>query len=335
MKIGLIGSGSFGTSLGSLLADKGYEVLMWTRSEEQARSINEEHRNNKHLTHLRLPSNLKATTDLESVVRDKDLILSAPPSHVLAEILQTIKDWIPENIPIVSATKGIENDTLRLVSDIFEEILPERFHPNLCFLSGPSFAKEIVERVPTAVSIASKNQFAAKKVQEIFSFTYFRTYWTSDVVGIELGGSLKNVIAIASGVSDGLGLGQNARAALITRGLNEITRLGVKMGADAMTFLGLAGLGDLVLTCCGDLSRNRTVGMKLGQGKKLNQILSEMNEVAEGVKTTKSAYQLAKKLNVEMPITEEVYKMLYEDKSPRDVIKDLMSRDLKKEGLYH
>lgn len=335
MKIGLIGSGSFGTSLGSLLADKGYEVLMWTRSEEQARAINEEHRNIKHLSHLRLPPNLKASTDLEEVVQDKELLLSAPPSHVLSEILQKIKNFIPENIPIVSATKGIENDTLRLVSDIFEEILPERFHPNLCFLSGPSFAKEIVERVPTAVSIASKNQFAAKKVQEIFSFSYFRTYWTSDVVGIELGGSLKNVIAIASGVSDGLGLGQNARAALITRGLNEITRLGVKMGADAMTFLGLAGLGDLVLTCCGDLSRNRTVGMKLGQGKKLPEILSEMNEVAEGVKTTKSAYQLSKKLNVEMPITEEVYKMLYEDKSPREVIKDLMSRDLKKEGLYH
>lgn len=335
MKIGLIGSGSFGTSLGSLLADKGYEVLMWTRSEEQAKGINEEHRNIKHLTHLRLPPNLKATTDLEEVVQNKDLLLSAPPSHVLSEILHNIKDFIPENIPIVSATKGIENDTLRLVSDIFEEILPEKFHPNLCFLSGPSFAKEIVEKVPTAVSIASKNQFAAKKVQEIFSFNYFRTYWTSDVVGIELGGSLKNVIAIASGVSDGLGLGQNARAALITRGLNEITRLGVKMGADAMTFLGLAGLGDLVLTCCGDLSRNRTVGMKLGQRKKLSQILSEMNEVAEGVRTTKSAYQLAKKLNVEMPITEEVYKMLYEDKTPREVIKDLMSRDLKKEGLYH
>ncbi len=335
MKIGVIGAGSFGTSLASLLADKGYEVLMWTRSKEQEKGINEEHKNIKHLSHLRLPTNLKASIHLEEVVQGKDLILSAPPSHVLAEILHNIKDLIPENIPIVSATKGIENDTLRLVSDIFEEILPERFHPNLCFLSGPSFAKEIVERVPTAVSIASKNQFTAKKVQEIFSFTYFRTYWTWDVIGIELGGSLKNVIAIASGVSDGLGLGQNARAALITRGLNEITRLGVKMGADAITFLGLAGLGDLVLTCCGDLSRNRTVGMKLGQGKKLSQILEEMNEVAEGVKTSKSAYQLSKKLNVEMPITEEVYKMLYEDKSPRDVIKDLMSRDLKKEGLYH
>lgn len=335
MKIGLIGSGSFGTALGSLLADKGYNIQVWTRSLEQAKGINEEHRNIKHLSHLSLPQNLTASTDLEEVVRRKDLLLSAPPSHVLAEILEKIKNFIPENIPIVSATKGIENDTLRLVSDIFEEILPERFHPNLSFLSGPSFAKEIVEKVPTAVTIASKNQFTAKKVQEIFSFKYFRTYWTPDVVGMEIGGALKNVIAIASGVCDGLKLGHNARAALITRGLNEMTRLGVKMGADSMTFLGLAGLGDLVLTCTGDLSRNRTVGMKLGQGKKLKEILSEMNEVAEGVKTTKSAYQLSKKLQVDMPITEEVYKMLYEDKSPQEVVKDLMSRDLKKEGLYH
>jgi glycerol-3-phosphate dehydrogenase (NAD(P)+) len=335
MKIGLIGSGSFGTSLGSLLADKGYDVLVWTRSEEQARGINEEHKNKKHLSDLILPEKMKASTSLEEVVRDKDLILSAPPSHVLSEILEKIKNWIPDNIPIVSATKGIENNTLRLVSDIFEEILPEKYHPNLCFLSGPSFAKEIVMKVPTAVSIASKNQFAAKKVQEIFSFTYFRSYWTSDVVGVEIGGSLKNVIAIASGVCDGMGFGQNARAALITRGLNEMTRLGNKMGADPLTFLGLAGLGDLVLTCSGDLSRNRQVGLKLGQGKKISEILAEMNEVAEGVKTSKSAYELSQKLNINMPITEQVYKLIYEDKDPKAVFKDLMSRDLKKEGLYH
>ncbi|MCB1179983.1 MAG: NAD(P)-dependent glycerol-3-phosphate dehydrogenase [Leptospiraceae bacterium] len=335
MKIGLIGSGSFGTSLGSLLADKGYDVLMWTRSQEQADGINNNHKNIKHLTNLTLPEKLKATTSLEEVVKGKELLLSAPPSHVLSDILTQIKDIIPDNIPIVSATKGIENGTLRLVSEIFEEILPEKYHPNLTFLSGPSFAKEIVQKIPTGVSIASKNQFAAKKVQEIFSFSYFRAYWTSDVVGVELGGSMKNVIAIAAGVSDGMGLGQNPRAALITRGLNEITRLGIKMGADAMTFLGLAGLGDLVLTCCGDLSRNRSVGMKLGQGKKLKEILEEMNEVAEGVKTSKSAFDLSKKLNVDMPITDAVYKMLYEDKSPIDAVKDLMGRDLKKEGLYH
>lgn len=335
MKIGLVGSGSFGTALGCLLADKGYDVLVWTRSKEQAESINLHHKNNKHLSTLVLPDKMKASTQLVEVIANKDLLLFAPPSHALSDILREVKDSIPENIPIVSASKGIENETLRLVSDIFEEYLPEKFHPFLSFLSGPSFAKEIVQKVPTAVTIASKNQFTAKKVQEVFSFTYFRTYWTSDVVGTEIGGALKNVIAIASGVCDGMGFGQNARAALITRGLNEITRLGVKMGADPMTFLGLAGLGDLVLTCCGDLSRNRSVGIKLGQGMKLPEILKEMNEVAEGVKTSKSAYNLSKKLNIEMPIIEEVYKLLYEDKDPKEVVRYLMGRDLKKEGLYH
>ncbi len=334
MKIGLIGSGSFGTALGSLLADKGYDVLMWTRSADQADGINKEHKNRKHLSDLTLPEKLKASTSLEEVVRDKDLILSAPPSHVLTEIIHQIKEYLPAHAPIVSATKGIENGTLRMVSEIFESELPGRLQKNLSYLSGPSFAREIINRVPTVVSIASKNENTAKAVQEVFSFTYFRTYWTPDVVGVELGGSLKNVIAIAAGVVDGLGQGQNSRAAVITRGLNEITRLGVKKGADPMTFLGPSGIGDLVLTCCGDLSRNRTVGIKLGQGKKLAEILSEMNEVAEGVKTTKSAYDLSQKLGVSMPITEEIYKMLYEDKSPKDVLRDLMGRDLKREGIH-
>ncbi len=334
MKIGLIGSGSFGTALGSLLADKGYDVLMWTRSADQADGINKEHKNRKHLSDLTLPEKLNASTSLEEVVRDKDLILSAPPSHVLTEIIHQIKDYLPAHAPIVSATKGIENGTLRMVSEIFESELPGRLQKNLSYLSGPSFAREIINRVPTVVSIASKNENTAKAVQEVFSFTYFRTYWTPDVVGVELGGSLKNVIAIAAGVVDGLGQGQNSRAAVITRGLNEITRLGVKKGADPMTFLGPSGIGDLVLTCCGDLSRNRTVGIKLGQGKKLAEILSEMNEVAEGVKTTKSAYDLSQKLGVSMPITEEIYKMLYEDKSPKDVLRDLMGRDLKREGIH-
>ena len=200
MKIGLIGSGSFGTALGSLLADKGYDVLMWTRSADQADGINKEHKNRKHLSDLTLPEKLNASTSLEEVVRDKDLILSAPPSHVLTEIIHQIKDYLPAHAPIVSATKGIENGTLRMVSEIFESELPGRLQKNLSYLSGPSFAREIINRVPTVVSIASKNENTAKAVQEVFSFTYFRTYWTPDVVGVELGGSLKNVIAIAAGV---------------------------------------------------------------------------------------------------------------------------------------
>lgn len=333
MKIGIIGAGSFGTALGSILADKGYDVTLWTRSEEQARSINQNHMNSKHMPDLVLPEKLKASTDLIEVVKDKDMIVSAPPSHALSGILREIKDHIPSKVPIVSASKGIENESLRLVSEIFESELPGQYHSQLSYLSGPSFAKEMVKRVPTIVSIASKNEATAKRVQEIFSFTYFRTYWTPDVVGVEVGGALKNVIAIAAGVADGLGFGQNTRAALITRGLNEITRMGIKMGADPMTFLGPSGMGDLVLTCCGEASRNRTVGFRLGKGEKLKEILASMNEVAEGVKTTLSTKNLADKLGVEMAITQEVYHMLYEDKDPKEVVKALMSRDLKREGV--
>lgn len=333
MKIGIIGAGSFGTALGSILADKGYDVTLWTRSEEQARSINQNHMNSKHMPDLVLPEKLKASTDLIEVVKDKDMIVSAPPSHALSGILREIKDHIPPKVPIVSASKGIENESLRLVSEIFESELPGQYHSQLSYLSGPSFAKEMVKRVPTIVSIASKNEATAKRVQEIFSFTYFRTYWTPDVVGVEVGGALKNVIAIAAGVADGLGFGQNTRAALITRGLNEITRMGIKMGADPMTFLGPSGMGDLVLTCCGEASRNRTVGFRLGKGEKLKEILASMNEVAEGVKTTLSTKNLADKLGVEMAITQEVYRMLYEDKDPKEVVKALMSRDLKREGV--
>lgn len=333
MKIGIIGAGSFGTALGSILADKGYNVTLWTRSEDQARSINENHMNSKHMPDLVLPEKLKADTNLIHVVKDKDMIVSAPPSHALSGILKEIRDHIPPKVPIVSASKGIENESLRLISEIFESELPGQFHSQLSYLSGPSFAKEMVKRVPTIVSIASKNEATAKRVQEIFSFTYFRTYWTPDVVGVEVGGALKNVIAIAAGVADGLGFGQNTRAALITRGLNEITRMGIKMGADLMTFLGPSGMGDLVLTCCGEGSRNRTVGFRLGQGEKLKDILASMNEVAEGVKTTLSAKNLSDKLGVEMAITQEVYRMLYEDKDPKEVVKALMGRDLKREGV--
>lgn len=333
MKIGIIGAGSFGTALGSILADKGYDVTLWTRSEDQARSINENHMNTKHMPDLVLPDKLKADTNLIHVVKDKDMIVSAPPSHALSGILKEIKDHIPPKVPIVSASKGIENESLRLVSEIFESELPGHFHSQLSYLSGPSFAKEMVKRVPTIVSIASKNEATAKRVQEIFSFTYFRTYWTPDVVGVEVGGALKNVIAIAAGVADGLGFGQNTRAALITRGLNEISRMGIKMGADPMTFLGPSGMGDLVLTCCGEASRNRTVGFRLGKGEKLKDILASMNEVAEGVKTTLSTKNLSDKLGVEMAITQEVYQMLYEDKDPKEVVKALMGRDLKREGV--
>ncbi|MGA2193563.1 MAG: NAD(P)H-dependent glycerol-3-phosphate dehydrogenase, partial [Nitrospirota bacterium] len=246
-------------------------------------------------------------------------------------VLQSIIDKAGDGAFFVSATKGIENDTLMTMGEVMEDVLPKKFHGRLAFISGPSFAKEVIKKMPTAVSVASHDPAAAKRIQEAFNTEYFRVYTNPDIMGVELGGALKNVIAIAAGCSDGLGFGHNTRAALITRGLAEIARLGMAMGANPLTFSGLSGMGDLVLTCTGELSRNRTVGYKLGQGIKLKEILDEMKMVAEGVKTTKAAYGLSKKHGVTMPITEQVYSLLYEGKGPKQVVRELMTRDLKSE----
>lgn len=334
MKVAIMGSGSFGTALASILATKNYDVTLWTRHNELAAAINEEHCNKRYLSDLKLPENLRASTDVAAILSGAELVVLAIPAQQIGKVLKEYGKLIPKDVPIVTAAKGIEEGTLRLVSEIIEEELPPEIdRGNLSYLSGPSFAKEMIQRIPTMVSIASNNEATARKVQHVFSTDYFRTYWTSDVIGVEVGGALKNVIAIAAGVADGLGFGLNTRAALITRGLTEITRLGVAKGADPLTFLGLAGMGDLVLTCTGDLSRNRTVGMKLGQGKSLQQVLDEMNQVVEGVYTAESAYKLSQKLNVDMSITREIYRLLYEGKDPLVVTKYLMTRELKHEGI--
>lgn len=306
---------------------------MWARNEEVVNSINEQNENTKYLPGLKLPERQKATTDLEEAVKDARIIIIAIPSQFLGSVIKEYSNVFPVGVPLVSAAKGIEKGSLRLVSEILEEELPGKFHPNLSYLSGPSFAKEIIQKMPTVVSIASKNEPVAQQVQEAFHTNYFRSYRTADVVGVEVGGALKNVIAIAAGVSDGLNLGHNTRAAIITRGLAEITRLGVAKGAEAITFLGLAGMGDLVLTCTGDLSRNRTVGKKLGEGMTLQEIISHMNQVAEGIDTTASAHQLSNKLGVEMAITSAVHRLLYEDETPERIWKDLMGRELKREVI--
>lgn len=331
MKVSVLGSGSFGTALANVLGDKNYQVYLYGRRKELINDINNYHENTEYLKGIKLSSNIKGTTDIEECLSNSRLIVVAIPTQNLTKFLSENKHLFPENIPIVSATKGIENNTLRLVSEILEEELPETYHQYLCYLSGPSFAKEIVQKIPTVVSIASYNEDVAKLVQNYFFTPYFRTYYNQDVVGVEIGGALKNVIAIACGISDGLNLGHNTRAALITRGLAEIQRLGVKKGANPLTFLGLTGLGDLVLTCTGELSRNRTVGLQLGQGKKLNEIIKDLHQVAEGVTTTKSVYELSNKLNVDMPISTAVYKILYHDILPSDIVKELMQRELKKE----
>jgi glycerol-3-phosphate dehydrogenase (NAD(P)+) len=332
MKIGVIGAGSWGTTLADLLAKKGFAVTLWAYEAELVTRMRTEHENHLYLPGFRLSEKLEFTTELAEAAADKKLLLLVPPSQLMRNVVTKAASTIAPDTLVVSASKGIENDTLLPMSSVLEEILPAPLVERLAFLSGPSFAREVAAGMPTAVVAAARRQEAAREVQEIFSTEAFRVYTNSDVIGVELGGAIKNVIALAAGVSDGLGFGYNTRAALITRGLAEIARLGVAMGADPATFAGLAGMGDLVLTCTGDLSRNRSVGMELGRGRKLDEILAGMTMVAEGVKTTLSTFQLAGRLGVEAPITEQMYRILYEDKDPRQAVSDLMLRELKPEG---
>jgi glycerol-3-phosphate dehydrogenase (NAD(P)+) len=269
--------------------------------------------------------------DLESVVKNHDFLLMVVPSHVYRQVALQMLPLLQPGSIMVTATKGIENESLLTMAGVWEEVLAARSDVAVTCLAGPSFAKEVVQKIPTAITVAADQLEIAQKVQQVFSTDYFRVYTSLDKIGVELAGARKNVIALAAGACDGLGFGHNTRAALITRGLAEITRLGVKMGANPLTFSGLSGIGDLVLTCTGDLSRNRTVGYQLGQGKKLSDILKDMRMVAEGVRTAKSAYFLARKMDVDMPICEQVYQVLYADKDPVHAVRDLMQRALKHE----
>lgn len=330
-KIGVIGAGAWGTALALLLADKGHEVTLWMYEKDLAEEMARTRENRVYLPGFTLPPAIKITSSMETAARDKALILSVVPSHTVRTVAKQLTPFLSPNTIIVSASKGIEIDTLMPLSEVFKDVLPKEFQTRLCFLSGPSFAKEVAQKMPTAVSLASYDPDAGKKAQEIFSSAFFRVYTNPDVLGVELAGSLKNVVAIAAGVLEGLGYGYNTMAALITRGLAEMARLGIAMGGSIQTFSGLAGMGDLVLTCTGGLSRNRTLGMRLGRGEKLKDIMSGLKTVAEGVKTAKAARDLAEKYNVEMPIVDEVYQLLYEGKDPKAAVKDLMSRELKGE----
>jgi glycerol-3-phosphate dehydrogenase (NAD(P)+) len=265
------------------------------------------------------------------VLAGKRIILMAVPSHVYRHVAMQMLEFLKGPVVVVSATKGIENESLKTMSGIWRQIMPGSIDWDYAVLSGPSFAREVVKKAPTAVTVASASKEVAEEIQQLFSTDYFRVYTSTDVIGVELGGALKNIIALAAGIVDGLGLGHNTRAALMTRGLAEMSRLGTSMGADPLTFLGLAGVGDLVLTCTGDLSRNRTVGYKLGQGKKLAEILAEMRMVAEGVKTTRSVHHLAQQKEIDMPICEQMYRILYEDQPPEKALDSLMQRELKHE----
>ena len=324
----VLGAGSWGTALAKHLSELGHSVRLWTRRKDHVEALRLHSENQQYLPGHKLSSSVTYHDDLEEALFQSDLILSVVPSHATRKVLTAAKAYIPSTTSILCASKGIEVDTLALMPDIFSEILPNN---SVGFIGGPSFAKEVAQHHPTAIVIGSKDTTMARLVQKILSTETLRAYVTDDVVGIEVGGSLKNVIAIACGCADGLGLGHNSRAALITRGLAEITRLATQMGADPHTLSGLGGMGDLVLTCTGDLSRNRRVGLGLGQGKSLSQILEEMGQVAEGVKTTASAFALSQREDIEMPITQEVYQVLYEQKPVNQVVSSLMSRDLKHE----
>lgn len=328
--IGVIGAGSWGTSLANLLAKKGFPVTLWAYEKNLVEKMAQTHENDLYLPGITLSDNLTFSSNIADAA-GLDLLLLVSPSQVMRPVVKQAVTAIRPDTIIVSASKGIENETLLPMSDVLQEILPPQLNERVAFLSGPTFAKEVALEQPSAVVAAAENQDICNSVQEVFSTDYFRVYTNNDVIGTELGGALKNVIALAAGVCDGLGYGYNTRAALITRGLAEMKKLGMAMGAKAETFSGLAGMGDLLLTCTGDLSRNRTVGIELGKGRSLDEILAEMSMVAEGVKTTLSTYQLANKLEVEVPIVAQMYAILYQNKDPRQAVIELMQRQLKSE----
>ncbi len=325
--ISVIGGGSWGTTLAALLADKGYEVSLWVYEEDLSEEIKKTRINRIFLNELIIPESIKVSHKLDEVLREATYVFNVVPTQYIRSVFKSALPYIPRDACIISASKGIEKKTLLKSSEILKELTGHQ----VAVLSGPTFAKEVIKKLPTAVTVAAADRNTALPVQKILNTEYFRVYTHDDVPGTELGGALKNVIAIASGISDALHLGFNARAALITRGLAEITRLGVVMGAREETFRGLSAIGDLVLTCTGPLSRNYTVGTKLAQGYELNDILSNMSMVAEGVFTSDSAYELSKKNSVEMPIIKAIYNVISEGKKPLDAVSELMTRSLKSE----
>jgi glycerol-3-phosphate dehydrogenase (NAD(P)+) len=329
MQCAVIGAGAWGTALADLLARNGHAVALWAREPEVVSSVNARHENTIFLAGAKLHDGVVAHAELASACTGAELVIFATPSHVLRGIARDAAPAVASDATIVVATKGVERETLAVMSDVLAQQFPVHA---IVALSGPSFAAEVVARQPTAVVAASSNAAAAEMGQRALSGDDFRVYTHDDVIGVELGGALKNVIAVATGIAEGLGMGFNARAALITRGLAEMTRLGVKMGASPLTFAGLAGMGDLVLTCTGALSRNRSLGTEIARGVSLDEALATRHTVAEGVMTTHSARALAAREGIEMPIVTAVYRILFEHQPPRAAISELMRRELRAEG---
>jgi len=329
--LAIIGGGSWGTALAIVLAPRFPRIHLWVYETDLAKRMAETRENDLFLPEFLIPNNVEITNDLATAIDGADIVLSVMPSHLVRGVYRQMLPFLQESMLFVSATKGLENGTLLRVSEVIFEVLQAQFTPRIAVISGPTFAREVAKGEPTALVVASGDQSLAESVQAAFSGPTFRLYTSSDPIGVEIGGSIKNVVAIGSGVLNGLGLGHNATAALITRGLAEMTRLAVAMGGKPLTLAGLAGLGDLVLTCTGDLSRNRSVGIELAHGRKLDEIVRSMNMVAEGIKTTNAAVDLARRYAVEMPISEQMFQMLHFGISPREAIQRLMERSLKGE----
>lgn len=328
MRCAVMGAGAWGTALANLLAENDHEVMLWAFEPDVAESVNTDHENRRFLDGVPLHRALRASSAIETACADAELVIFAPPSHVLRQVSADASRWIAKDATLVVATKGIERARLALMTDVVAEEIPGR---SIVALSGPSFALEVAHHLPTAIVAASTEPSAALLTQQAMSTSAFRVYTQRDVTGVELGGAIKNVMAVATGISDGLALGFNARAALITRGLAEMTRLGVKLGADPSTFAGLAGVGDLVLTCTGSLSRNRSVGVEIGRGATLQEVLQGRETVAEGVATTESAKALGEREGVELPIVNAVHRVLFERQPARWALVELMTRGLKGE----
>jgi glycerol-3-phosphate dehydrogenase (NAD(P)+) len=329
--LAIVGAGSWGTALALILAPRFERIRLWVYETDLAARMIHTRENDVYLPGFRLPTNIEVSTSLAETINDAPIVLSVVPSHFLRNLYREMLPLLHPETMFVSATKGIENETLKRPSEIISEVLSARFSPRVGVLSGPSFAIEVARSIPTAIVIASHDHVLSQSIQASFSGPSFRLYTSSDPVGVEVGGSTKNIVAIGAGVVHGLGLGHNSMAALITRGLAEITRLAVALGGQAQTLSGLAGLGDLVLTCTGDFSRNRSVGIELARGRRLQEIVSSMQMIAEGVKTTTATWELARRLEVEMPITEQMYQMLHLGLAPRQAVRRLMERSLRSE----
>ena len=332
MNVAILGAGNWATTLGLILTEKGIDVTLWEFYKDREEDLKKDRENKRYLTGYPFPPNLLTTSSISEAVKGKEMIVFAVPSHTLRGVVENLRNCIDGEPLIVTVVKGIEKDTNKRMSEVIEDNLPTLFKGKVVALSGPSIGNEVVRKIPTTVVAAGESATLNKKVQQEFSTSYFRVYTNKDIIGVELGGAVKNVIVIAAGMCDGMGLGANTKAALLTRGLAEIKRLGLKMGAKEETFSGLSGIGDLITTAFSKHSRNRYVGEELGKGRTLDEILSGMVMVAEGVNTTKSVMQLSKKYNINMPIAEEVYNVLFKRKKPEQGVYDLMTRELKKEN---